>query len=286
MGFLKNYSPLRYPGGKNKLSDYVIKLIEYNNLNNATYIEPYAGGCAVALKLLLEGHVNNIIINDFDRSIFAFWHSVLYETDALCEMINNTPINMDNWYRLKALQADKENVPLLELGFSTFFLNRTNRSGIISAGVIGGYNQTGNYLMDCRFKKDKLISKIREIANHRDHIQLYNLDTIDLIQDVINNMEEQAFIFFDPPYYEKGSCLYVNYYTHDDHLALSRSIADIENHKWIVTYDNVPQIADMYEHFRSTTYNLKYTVEKKYFGTEIMFYSDNMELNQNLLQLK
>lgn len=285
MPFLENYSPLRYPGGKNKLANYVKDLIEYNNLTGGTYIEPYAGGAAVALKLLIDGHVNNIIINDFDRSIFAFWHSVLYETDALCELIRSTPINMTVWHNFKELQKNKDNLSLLELGFSTFFLNRTNRSGVIKAGVIGGVNQTGNYLMDCRFNKEKLISKIRNISRFREHITLYNLDTVELINHIINNQEEQCFIFFDPPYYKKGSTLYVNYYKHKDHEELKDAISQINNHKWIVTYDNVPEISELYRDFNSTTYSLKYTVEKKYTGSEIMIYSNNMTLKDSHLKV-
>ena len=280
-----NYSPLRYPGGKNKLSKYISKLIEHNNLLHGTYIEPYAGGAAVALNLLLTGKVNNIIINDFDRSIYAFWHSVLYDTDRLCSLINEVSIDLENWTYFKELQNRKQDVPLLELGFATFYLNRTNRSGIIKAGVIGGKKQNGNYKMDCRFRKDILIEKIKLIAQHREYITIYNLDTTELIGNVINNIEEQSFIFFDPPYYKKGSTLYVNYYKHQDHVDLMNEISNIQNHKWIVTYDNVDEISTIYSNYQTTTYNLTYTAEKKYSGSEIMIFSNNLELNENLLNV-
>lgn len=280
-----NYSPLRYPGGKNKLSKYVYKLMEYNNLANGTYIEPYAGGAAVALNLLLTGRVSNIIINDFDRSIYAFWHSVLYDAENLCRLIRDTPITLDNWNYFKELQNHKQDIELLELGFATFFLNRTNRSGIIKAGVIGGKNQNGNYKMDCRFPKDVLINKIDLISTYRNQIQLYNLDTINLIDNIITPLNNEAFIFFDPPYYKKGSTLYVNYYKHQDHVNLMHKISNIQNHKWIVTYDNVEQIANLYSQYRMTNYSLTYTAEKKYSGSELMVFSDNIELNNDFLEV-
>ncbi|NME65658.1 DNA adenine methylase [Clostridium cadaveris] len=282
---MENYSPLRYPGGKNKLANYVFDLINNNHMQGCTYIEPYAGGAAVALKLLIDGHVNNIIINDYDRSIYAFWHSVIYETDKLCELIQNTPINIEIWHQLKEIQKHKYDYSLLELGFSTFYLNRTNRSGVIKAGVIGGLNQNGNYLIDCRFNKNQLIEKIRKISEFKEAIRLYNLDTLELINTVINNLENQCFIFFDPPYYKKGSTLYVNYYNHDDHVNLMNSISNIRNHKWIVTYDNVSEIEFLYKNFRSITYSLKYTVQKKYIGSEIMVFSNNLLLNDDLLKI-
>lgn len=271
----KLYSPLRYPGGKSKLTDYVIQLIRYNNLNGSTYIEPFAGGAAVALTLLIDNHVNEIYINDVDRSIYAFWYSVLNHTEELCNLITKTPINMSQWYMEKDVQLNKENEDLLALGFSTFFLNRTNRSGIIKGGVIGGLNQNGNYKIDCRFNKEDLVARIRRISEYRNRIHLHNMDIINFIDYVLPEVNGESFIFFDPPYYKKGSKLYVNYFTHDDHLELSRRISQIKDHNWIVTYDYEKEIEKMYCQFEQKTYGLKYTVQKKYTGYEIIIYSDN-----------
>ncbi|MDQ0149159.1 DNA adenine methylase [Eubacterium multiforme] len=277
---IKNYSPLRYPGGKNKLSNYVKNLIDLNNVSGHTYIEPFAGGAAVALHLLINGYVDNIIINDYDRSIYAFWRCVLTYTKRFCKLIDDTPITMDEWYKQKKIQNNKENVNLFELGFSTFFLNRTNRSGIIKAGVIGGYNQTGNYKMDCRFNKSDLIERIKLIASYKSHIKLYNYDAIKLIDKIIKPNSDKSFTFFDPPYYKQGSNLYVNFYKHEDHVKLSNKIKELDhNHKWIVTYDNSPEIFDIYKDFSFIQYPLKYTVEKKYFGVEVLFYSKYTNIN-------
>ncbi len=125
-------------------------------------------------------------------------------------------INKSEYKKIKF----KEN--LLNLGFSTLFLNRTNRSGIIKAGVIGGKEQKGEYKLDCRFNKADIIQKIRYIAAHKNDIVLYNLDTEDLIRNVINNLEHKSFIFFDPPYYNKGATLYTNFYKHEDHVSLAK----------------------------------------------------------------
>ena len=161
-------SPLRYPGGKAKVADFVQCLIKENALLDGTYVEPYVGGGSVALSLLFNEYVSDIYINDKDISIYAFWYSVLNNTDALCQLIKDTPINVETWFKQKEFQQNKENrnVDLLNLGFSTFFLNRTNRSGILKAGIIGGYDQTGNYKIDARFNKEDLIKRIQRIADY------------------------------------------------------------------------------------------------------------------------
>ena len=88
-------TPLRYPGGKSQLYDYALQLLEDNNLIGCTYSEPFAGGCGLALKLLLNGRVSRVILNDIDRSIYAFWWSVLNDHDNLIDLDNTTPVKIE-----------------------------------------------------------------------------------------------------------------------------------------------------------------------------------------------
>lgn len=273
----KFLSPLRYPGGKNKLIPSIEKLITTNNLKKFTYVEPFAGGASVALYLLFNELVTDIYINDIDRSIYSFWHSVINKNDELCKLIENAILDMNEWNRQKSIQENKENENLLTLGFSTFYLNRTNRSGIIKAGVMGGKNQDGKYKMDCRFNKGDLIKRIKEIGSYSNRIQLYNLDTIELLEKIYPKILNQCFVYFDPPYYNKGSQLYVNFYNHDDHVSLCNSIKNLVNDYWIVTYDNEIAIKEMYSDYRQDVYDLSYTIQTKYTGQEIIIYSNNFK---------
>ena len=210
-----NPSPLRYPGGKFKLYRYIEALVKTNGCT--TYIEPFCGGTAISLELLFNNVVNRVIINDFDYTIFCFWSSVLNQTDEFIEMIRETNISIQEWERQKEIRNNSEQYSLLEIGFSTFFLNRTNRSGIIDkAGPIGGKKQNGCYHIDCRFNKDRLIDQVKKIANYREKIQLYNMEALDFIDSVILKTRN-SFTFFDPPYYGKGPELYTNFYIHGDH---------------------------------------------------------------------
>lgn len=275
-----HYSPLRYPGGKNKLSTFLAKLCIDNNINGH-YVEPYSGGASVALFLLLEGYVSKITINDKDRSIYAFWHSVLNKTKQLCELIENTEITIEEWRKQKEIQLNKNKADLLELGFSTFFLNRTNRSGIISAGVIGGIEQNGNYLMDCRFNKQDLIQRINLIAKKKKSIRLYKKDAIKLIEKIQSEaIDENVIFYFDPPYYLKASSLYMNHYQEYDHKEVSDKIKSIQKIKWIVSYDNVPEINKLYLGISKKEYSFKHTVYNSRDGQEVLFFSHNINQPQ------
>src|ERR1051326_2510791 len=270
------YSPLRYPGGKNKLAKFIKLVFEKNLLHDGCYVEPYAGGASVGLFLLMNEHAQKIIINDYDRSIYAFWHSVLNETDKLCTLIRETPINIKNWRKQKEIQNNKNIASLLELGFSTFFLNRTNRSGIIKAGVIGGKKQTGNYKMNARFNKRDLIKRIKKIAEYKERISVYNLDARDLMVEIENQIPAETLVYFDPPYYVKGKDLYVNHYKHEDHVHVAEMVNGLRNDKWIVSYDNTPEIQSLYQQNWQLTYSLRYSAHNHNEGKEIMMVSDGL----------
>lgn len=267
-------SPLRYPGGKLKVVDYIKRLYEANNLYDGTYIEPYAGGASVALSLLFSEYAHTININDIDRSIFAFWHSVLNETEALCRLIRDTNVNMDVWQIQHEIQDRKNDVDLLELGFSTFFLNRTNRSGILSAGVIGGKNQTGNFKIDARYNKQNLIERIENIADYSDRIVLTNQDAVELLKS-IKRPSKNMLCYLDPPYYIKGRDLYLNYYNDDNHRQIANVIKSYKG-KWIISYDSVPFIKDLYNDYRQKEYYLNYSAGNPAKGLEVMIYSGNI----------
>lgn len=283
-------SPLRYPGGKNRIANFIAQVCVDNRISGL-YVEPYAGGASVALFLLFSNVVKKIVINDKDRSIYAFWYSVLHHTDRLCQMIIDTEVNVENWHKQKKVQSRKQYANLLELGFSTLFLNRTNRSGIISGGIIGGIDQTGEYKIDCRFNKEELINRIRRIAQRKDSISIYNLDAISLIYKIEQQRSKNlmnALIYFDPPYYKKGGSLYLNHYIKSDHKDVAGAIS-LLNYKWIVSYDNVPEIQELYKKFRNIEYSLKHTAHSARDGGEVLFFQDSLiipNLHQNPIEYK
>ena len=270
----KFVSPLRYPGGKLKVVAYIKKLFEVNDLCDGIYIEPYAGGASVALSMLYSEYAQRILINDKDRSIYAFWYSVLNETERLCRLIADTPVNMETWKQQREIQERKVDADLLELGFSTFFLNRTNRSGIIKGGVIGGKSQEGNYKIDARYNKTDLIERIESIAYYADRIELSCTDAVKLIES-IKQPTQKTFCYLDPPYYVRGQDLYLNYYEDEDHREVANAIKSYKG-KWIISYDAVSFIKKLYSDYRQKDYCLSYSAGNPGKGKEVMIYSNQI----------
>lgn len=267
------YSPLRYPGGKGKMLEETLQIINKNNLIGCTYIEPFAGGANLALNLLFSGNVERIILNDIDLAIYAVWYSIMNHNSEFIEFIERVPLNL-NEYNNQRIKYYGSHKSLLELGLATFYLNRTNRSGIITAGPIGGYNQSGKYLLDCRFNRKELSTRIKRIYNNKELIEIFNEDARVFLR---RSFPQNSFLFVDPPYYNKGAELYRNFFTHDDHLEIAGLVRDLV-YPWIVTYDNVEPIIKMYNFSRYKKYNIPYSVQTKRMGNEIMFSSAMLKI--------
>jgi len=270
---MSNPSPLRYPGGKNRLSGFIALNIQNLGLQGCTYVEPFAGGAGVALSLLLNNIVDKIVINDYDKAIYSFWRAVKEEPDALIDRIVETPITIDEWHKQKRIYATATSYSL-DLAFATLFLNRTNRSGILNAGPIGGYSKAGEWKLDVRFDKKAIIEKISLIAKHRHKIIVYNKDIISLLRNYAPEFGTNVFFYFDPPYYNKGQKLYKNFFGHSDHQRIHDVIVQSISAPWIMTYDDVDEIARIYSDFEMRKFDLTYSAANKGAASELMIFSD------------
>ena len=270
-------TPLRYPGGKSKLYNLVSDIIKKNfERGTCTYIEPFAGGAGLALKLLYKGDVGKIILNDFDPAIYSFWYACLYQTEELCDMIEQCEVTLKTWKTQREIFKSRPYGNTLEYGFSTLFLNRCNVSGVLTGGPIGGHQQAGKYLIDARFNKKTLIEKIKKVSSFSDKIEIYGNDASDFLQsDIVKDQIDSLFFNIDPPYVKKGSQLYENFFSENDHAILSNIIMQLKS-KWIITYDEAEIIYDLYEDYRKSIIEMPYSAGQTKKGNELIIYSDNL----------
>ena len=270
-------SPLRYPGGKTQLANYVRHLLKINRIKD-TYIEPFAGGFGVGLDLLITNSVKQVVINDLDTSIDAIWYSIMNNMDLFIEKINDTPVTIEEWHKQRKIREEcKNDYHSIDNAFASFFLNRTNVSGIINGGPIGGQRQEGKYKIDCRYNKDNLIKKIKLINQYKEKIRLTHLDANELIKKGIPNYSpDSTFIFFDPPYYVQGKNLYLSFVDQSEHKELAKNILSLKKYKWITTYDIEDEIFKLYKPYvKAYTYTLNYSANRKRKAKEFMFVNNN-----------
>lgn len=254
-------------------------MFEENGLLDGHYAEAYAGGAGIAVNLLIHGYASCVHLNDINKAVFAFWHSVINETDELCEKIRDTRVTIEEWKRQFAIHRATDEHTLLDLGFSTFFLNRTNRSGILTGGVIGGQNQDGEWKIDARYNKSALCKRIERIALYRTRIRITNLDAAAFITGVLPSLPKKSLVYLDPPYYVKSKRLYSNLYTHEGHEGIAKMVRKKITQPWIVSYDYAPEILAMYDGCPSLMYGLNYSAGKhRYEGCEAMFFSKGLSV--------
>lgn len=266
------YSPLRYPGGKAKLAPFMEFMLNKLNIDG-TYIEPFGGGAGIALDLLFNNRVNRIVINDYDKAIASFWKFVVNDNKRFINRIENLPVTMEEWLHQREVLLSETKCSF-DLAVATFYLNRTNRSGILLAGPVGGKEQSGDWHLDARFNKETLIKRLKAIGDRKNDILIYNKDATSFISNYLCKYEDNCFVYFDPPYYVKGKQLYMNYFSHEDHQRIKDAISENVHCKWIVTYDMVDEIKRMYSEYPVRQYDLTYSASGRRNASELMIFSE------------
>lgn len=278
-------SPLRYPGGKGKLASYLKGVIRANRLLDCTYVEPFAGGAGAGLALLLHGYVRRVVINDLSRPVYLFWRAVLEQPEAFCRRIWEVELSVDEWKRQREVFRAANDAEAFEIGFATFYLNRTNRSGVLNGGMIGGYAQAGADGLSARFNRAELTARVQRLARQAGRIEVTNLDALQLLAGYRQSKPGQSvLLYIDPPYFAKGRDLYYDYYRPEDHAALRDAVDSLPAQvNWVVSYDNVPEIRALYGRRRRIEYDLSYSVRNGRSGREVMFFSDQLTIGSESL---
>lgn len=274
----KLYTPLRYPGGKARFAPLIADVIRDNQLTGGHYLEPYAGGAGVALILLFDGHVSQVHINDADPAVAVFWRAATSQAAHLIEKVANEPVTLEAWHHWRSVMLGHTVANEVDRGFATLFMNRTNRSGILLGGVIGGKGQSGAYKLDARFMRDQICARLVRIEKHSSAIHVYEEDAHRLLSRCHQFLPKKSLVYLDPPYYVKGAGLYRNFYKHADHERIAQLLGSARFRRpWIVSYDNVEEIRLMYDYAKSFTYGLNYTAQRRYVGAEVMFFGDRLK---------
>jgi len=253
-----------------------------NHMEHVVYAEPYAGGVGAGINLLLLNEIERLVINDANKGIYSLWKAVVEDSEKLIEAIHATPITLEEWRKQKAI-INQDGDPSFELGFATLFLSRTNRSGILNAGPIGGGTQESqdkaNYKIDCRFNKERIIEQIRAIAAHREQIEVHDEDAMDFLR-VLHH--DNLFVYLDPPYFVQGKALYLSYYNADNHRQLADYLRGVVPFSWVLSYDNVEPIRAMYAEQDCYTFELNYSAADKKRGSEFITHSEGLAFPEEI----
>ena len=244
-------SPLRYPGSKIRVVDYMSKVLDFNGFRADILVEPFVGGGSVFLNFLANDWAKRVIIGDKDRLIFSFWKTLFGDTRYLINFIRKVNINLREFKYYKQITVNQSEYEEKKLAEACLFLNRTSYSGLLTddVGPIGGKLQKSEYKIDCRFNRKTLIERIEEIAKFKPKVKVLPYDWERTIDYALEKSKEAKLLFYlDPPFYLKGHLLYRCYFENGEHYELSEKIKSLK-FKWILSYDKGPEIRKMYSEF-------------------------------------
>lgn len=268
----KARSPFRYPGGKGFLTDFLRQKILKMPSAQRAYAEPFCGGAGAAINLLLDGDVERIQLNDLDRGIYSAWVAIVTETDRFIDKLKSIQVTVPEWKLQKQIAITEGVGYNFDVGFASFFINRTSRAGIVlGSGPIGGYEQLGLWKIDARFYRETMVRRITEIGAKRDQIAVSNQSAVTFIRQIDQcEFPGDTFVFIDPPYYEIGSRLYLDSMGNGGHNELATELKTGALKHWLMTYDDHPEIRKLYRGFNITELEVLYSLQRQRTVNEIV----------------
>lgn len=270
------------------MAGLLAQTIKLNGLEGCPYYEPFAGGAGAALRLLREGVVSEVHLNDLDPAIAAFWRTVLEQPERFAEAIMEVPLNIEEWKRQRDIYQGGSDAAsdLFDYGFATFYLNRCNRSGVLSgAGPIGGYEQAGEWKMDARFNRENLAERVRRVAERREQIHITNMDALEFLVRCLplGRKRSRVFVYLDPPYFSNGNRLYLNYYVRRNHVSLAKYINKQKTLNWLISYDDTEFIRQLYSDLNLHNLGITYSLQNKRNANEVLIVSPCTSISQNII---
>ena len=211
---------IKWVGGKGQLLEQLEALLpaDFDNWDNATYIEPFVGGGAMLFNMLQKHpNIKRAVINDINHDLIVCYQTVRDNVEKLIPSLRDIE---KRYYALTDMEAKREmymevrsrynekNLDPIENTTLFFFLNRTCFNGLYRVNRKGIFNvPCGKYLTpqicdEATLRADNELLQ-RVVILEGDFEQ-----TIDFAQD-------QTLFYFDPPYRPLSDTSSFNDYTKD-----------------------------------------------------------------------
>ncbi len=244
-------SPLRYPGGKQRAIDQIANLFPESARE---FREPLVGGGSVFFYARSTQFASKYWINDKFSELHAFWRAVqneeicarlMRELEALRASFGDDPEKIKKYF----LQARQEKTAdRYRAAFLFFFFNRVTFSGTTRAG---GFSSAASL---SRFTASS-IQRLATLPQALEGVEITNLD----FEDVIQKPGRGVFIFLDPPYFKASRLYGRGGILHEfDHARLARSLKETPKHKFLITYDDCPEIRKLYKWANIQDWQMQY----------------------------
>jgi DNA adenine methylase len=203
---------LKWVGGKGQLlsqfEDYYPR--ELRNRNIQKYFEPFLGGGAVFFEVMQRFNIKNAYISDVNKDLILAYWVIQQKPEPLIDILHNyqkkyDATKQDDRYSLFLSVREQFNEQRFDINYDNFcdnwiertaqliFLNKTCFNGLFRLNSKGGFNVPfGKYLNPTILDEPNIwaVSTVLQKADIR--IAQYD--------ECFNKVDNQSFVYFDPPY--------------------------------------------------------------------------------------
>jgi DNA adenine methylase len=243
-------SPLRYPGGKSKVTDLLLPFIP---LDIREFREPFIGGGSVflAVKNLFQNRIERYWINDINVDLYLFWKYAQNNIDNLASAVIKVRENYQDGKELYNYLKNQDNINSeFDIAVRFFIMNRITFSGIMDSG---GYSQQA---FEKRFTESS-IERLKSVSNCLSQVNITCAD----YEDLLMQDGKEVFLFLDPPYFKAvKSKLYGlkgDLHTSFDHQRFADNLQKCQ-HRWLLTYDDCPEVRELFSFADISEFEVQY----------------------------
>mgnify|MGYP001440887376 CR=1 FL=1 len=273
---------IRYPGGKSKLRAEILKQLDKQIYLGGSkiieYREPFFGGGSIGLKFLeMNPYIHKAWINDKDVGVASLWTSVMRYHDELKRKVVNFVPSVDIFYQYKDILLSNQPMDVVELGFMKLAVHQMSFSGlgVMAGGPIGGKTQLGNYTIDCRWSADYICNKINKYHALFSRTNMYNniCSSFNFEKVLEDDIDDNALVYIDPPYYVKGNDLYIVKFEKSDHMRLAE-LLKCAKYRWLLSYDDCEEVRELYNWAVIQPVGVNYTIKTSRNKSEVLIFRE------------
>ncbi|MDN5345964.1 MAG: adenine methylase [Petrotoga sp.] len=232
---------IRYPGGKQRILNYILPYLPKRDMINGRYFEPFLGSGSVFFAL----NPRRAALSDINQDLIDLFRGIRRYPVKVWEIYKSFPETKEGYYRIRSMKVEK-----LGLAFRAariLYLNRTCFKGMWRHNADGEFNvgyggQDRRWVID----KDLLIRVSRRLKR----VILKCAD----FEEIINMTQKGDFIYADPPYrpgarelihahYRYGKFLFSDY----QRLAETLHKASGRGVRWAMTISSHPEILALFK---------------------------------------
>jgi len=268
-------SVLRYPGGKSRAVKHILPWIPEQT---QVLVSPFFGGGSIEFAWAAANPGGRVLACEKFEPLAVFWQQALRDPVPIADAAEKLRQRMTRG-RFRHLQGLHTTIQHPATMAAVYYsLNRSSFSG---ATLSGGASDEA---IKKRFTKSS-IDRLRAFS--APNVDVWQDDAVRWLKPVLRDLyrrrllPNRVFIYLDPPYFAASGLYGHNGSTHDDfnHAKLAEVLRRLDGLgvRWLLSYDDVKAVRELYSRYAITTPAWSYCMSADKASKEVLIFSTAME---------